>query len=328
MFNVIANMSINSILGAISGMSIRGKAEAFFAIVVAFIITVSVSMSVVAGNALQVEKERFEMFKQETAVVIAKTQAITLEELEKEERLKIHSYIKKNFRAIPDSTAKLIAKSTTELGKKYDMPASVIVGMMKVESNFSPSAISPKRARGLMQVRWHIWKKMLGEKVGMQEEHDLHNIKKGIEAGVIVLKHYLEKNKGNISRALYDYVGKNRPYVTKVYETIGRFVAYDKERQFKEEAAGKVKRKTVDKAKKKAVTKVKRKTVTKTEGKAVIKEKAVIKTKEKPAVKIEGRTTGKAGGGTVGKIIVIRKEPVDVRKGPVDKTKEKAVSKS
>ncbi len=204
----------------IRNMSIKGKAIGILVVVVITSLVITNSLSV---KALKVEKARSNEIFQElvdyktkaaTELATYKAKSITLAKLEKKERLKVQVYIKKSFRTIPKSTAKLIAESTTMLARKYDIPSSVIVGMMKVESNFNPSAVSSKHARGLMQVRWSIWKKVLGERLDMQEEFDLHNIKEGMEAGVIILKHYLKKNKGDVSRALYDYVGKNRSYVT------------------------------------------------------------------------------------------------------------------
>jgi len=219
-------------INMIKKMSSRGRIELVVAVLVVIMITASAGMSVIGKNALKAERIVSERLRQENTIITARfeayrVQSITFGKLEKKERLKIQTYVKRSFRTIPKSTAKLIAEATTELAKKYNLPSSIIVGMMKVESNFNPSAVSARRARGLMQVRWNIWKKVLGEKLDMQEEFDLHNIKEGIEAGVVVFKHYLEKNKGDVSRALYDYVGKNRSYVIKVYEIIGRFMLYD-----------------------------------------------------------------------------------------------------
>ncbi len=216
----------------VNKVSVRG----IFELVIAIVAIAAITMSMMNRNALRADNisMRIDAKKVYLAFEAYKTQSITFEELEKKEQLGIQVYVKRSFRAIPKSTAKLIAKSTTELSKKYGLPASLIVGMMKVESDFNPSAVSTSRARGLMQVRWSIWKNVLGEKLDMQEEFDLHNIREGIEAGIVVFKHYLEKNKGNVSRALYDYVGKDRAYVTRVYETMGRFTLYYGQGKFKE----------------------------------------------------------------------------------------------
>ena len=77
-----------------------------------------------------------------------------------------------------------------------------------------------------MQVRFEVW----GKKLGLKDKFSLHEIDIGIESGIKVLKHYLAGNdggiKGNLSRALFLYVGKNRAYVTKVLNAMGSFVLF------------------------------------------------------------------------------------------------------
>lgn len=218
-------------INRIKNMSRRGKAE--LAVIGVFFVLIMVSSGItsVYRSAWNAEKAtslrlEFQLSSAKIDLKLNKASSITFKELEKADRDKIESYVKKTFRAIPRSMAKLIAESTTTLAKKYNLEMPVIVAMMKVESNFNPSAVSNKGARGLMQVRWSVWKKTLAERLGMKDRYDLHNIYEGMEAGVIVLKHYLDKNNGDVSRALYDYVGKNRLYVKNVYETMGRFILH------------------------------------------------------------------------------------------------------
>jgi soluble lytic murein transglycosylase-like protein len=218
-------------INRIKNMSKRGKAELAVASVFFVLIMISSGITSVYKSAWEAERTasthlQHQLASAKTNLHVYKEKSVTFEELEIKDRDKIESYVKKTFRAIPKSVAKLIAESTTELSKKYNLAVPVIVSMMKVESNFNPSAVSNKGARGLMQVRWSVWKKMLAEKLGMKDRYDLHNIYSGMEAGVIVLKHYLDKNNGDLSKALYDYVGKSRPYVKNVYETMGRFILY------------------------------------------------------------------------------------------------------
>lgn len=218
-------------LNRIKNMSIRGRIELSVAFIFVLLMATSFFTTMKYKTTLETEKAtslrlEFQLSSAKIDLKLNKASSITFKELEKTDRDKIESYVKKTFRAIPRSMAKLIAESTTTLAKKYELDASVIVAMMKVESNFNPSAVSNKGARGLMQVRWSVWKKTLAERLGMKDRYDLHNIYEGMEAGVIVLKHYLDKNNGDVSRALYDYVGKNRLYVKNVYETMGRFILY------------------------------------------------------------------------------------------------------
>lgn len=138
----------------------------------------------------------------------------------------IISYIHAYHKRIPTTVAKEIAKHATELSQKRGLALPLIIGIMEVESAFNPTLVSKASARGLMQVRHSVWKAMLFETLQMESRFELHEIDKGIEAGVIVFNHYLEQSKQDISQALYLYVGKDRTYATSVYEMMGRFVLY------------------------------------------------------------------------------------------------------
>ena len=153
--------------------------------------------------------------------------SITFEELDEIKELKICSYIKQNYRRIPPTTASLIAKNIVKLAKESNIPVSAIVGIIEIESNFDPSQVPSAKARGLMQVRWSVWKDTLKKEINLTSEFDLHKIDNGILSGILVLKYYIDKNSGDLSGALYDYVGKNKDYVGKVYKSIGRFMLYE-----------------------------------------------------------------------------------------------------
>ena len=71
-----------------------------------------------------------------------------------------------------------------------------------------------------MQVIPAIWSKTLGIT-------NFHGIETGIDAGIRVLKHYIEKSDGNITKALQGYNGasKGTDYSDSVYRAVGRFTA-------------------------------------------------------------------------------------------------------
>lgn len=164
---------------------------------------------------------------QKVQIVKYKEESITFEQLNKDMESKIISYIRSNYKRIPSPTVDLIAKNTVKFAQEFGLPVSIIIGMIEVESSFNPSQVSSAKARGLMQVRWSVWKELLTDD-NMTNEFDLHEIDKGIMAGIIVLRHYISKNDGNMSKALYDYVGKNKDYPTKVYNSMGRFMLYER----------------------------------------------------------------------------------------------------
>jgi len=141
-------------------------------------------------------------------------------------RNKIIHYVKSKYRKVPDVVVKKIADEMLALSDKEGVPVPILMGIVSIESGFNPSSASKKLARGLMQVRWDIWKADLKKVLELKSQFDLHNVKEGLQAGIYVFKHYMDKNEGDMSLALYDYVGKDRTYVTKVCEAIGDYVAY------------------------------------------------------------------------------------------------------
>jgi len=134
----------------------------------------------------------------------------------------IFLYIDKKFQIIPRTVALDIAEQILIMSKKHEVSPELIVGIIQVESAFNPMAISKKNARGLMQVmpEW-------APKFGLKKISDLHDIDTGIECGIKVLKIHIEEDgKGNITKGLYYYVGKSDAYSGKVYEAMGKFVAF------------------------------------------------------------------------------------------------------
>jgi hypothetical protein len=153
--------------------------------------------------------------------------SITYEEIDTKKKEKITSYIKTYYKRVSLPVAELIAKHAVVISEEFLIPTGLVMGIMEVESGFDPSQVSNAKARGLMQVRWSVWKKYLTEKTTLKNEFDLHEIDDGIHAGVLVLRYYIDKNNGNLSDALYDYVGKSKGYAEKVYKSMGRFMLYD-----------------------------------------------------------------------------------------------------
>ena len=193
-------------------------------IVVCFAISVIGLAAVTMTNKWEKAEKAHDATKEQ--LKICQTNLATFKNLDEKNISDIETYILGNYRRVPPIVAKEISIRTVELASKYGLPVPILVGMMEVESNFSPHAQSKKNARGLMQVRWSVWEKTLKEKLGLTEYHQLHQINNGITAGIIVFKHYMDINDNNISKALYAYVGKDDSYATKVYSAMGRFVLH------------------------------------------------------------------------------------------------------
>lgn len=134
----------------------------------------------------------------------------------------IEVYISTRYVQVPSIVAKNIAENIINSSKKYEISPELIVGMIQVESSFNPSAISSKKARGLMQVMPE-WVSKLNN---VSSVNDLHDIDVNIDAGVRVLLIHIDEADGSLSKGLYHYVGKSESYVDKVYRAMGQFVAF------------------------------------------------------------------------------------------------------
>jgi soluble lytic murein transglycosylase-like protein len=77
----------------------------------------------------------------------------------------------------------------------------MVLGLIQVESNFRKYALSIAGARGFMQVM-PFWVKQIGSK-----DHNLFNLRTNLRYGCIILRHYLDIEKGDYFRALGRYNG-------------------------------------------------------------------------------------------------------------------------
>jgi hypothetical protein len=137
----------------------------------------------------------------------------------------IELYIRGNYRKVPKVVAQRIASIVVDLSKTEEVSPELLIGIIQVESQFNPMAVGPKtkygNARGLMQIM-PAWAK----KFELESLYDLHDVDINIVSGVKVFKIHLKENKGSISKALYYYVNKDKAYVDKVYNAMGRFVSF------------------------------------------------------------------------------------------------------
>lgn len=112
-------------------------------------------------------------------------------------------------RDISEKTAYTIAKAVIVASSNYNIAPGVIIGLIKTESGFDPSARSESGAVGLMQVvpYWH--RKAIAGR-------SLYNIEDSVDIGVTILAQYREKAKGSLTRALRLYCGY-RPKAATLY---------------------------------------------------------------------------------------------------------------
>ena len=95
----------------------------------------------------------------------------------------------------------------------------LVLGLMQVESGFKKYALSPVGAKGYMQVM-PFWVDLIGKK-----DHNLFHLRTSLRYGCTILRHYLDIEKGNMSRALGRYNGSlgKSEYPNAVFSAASQF---------------------------------------------------------------------------------------------------------
>ena len=101
---------------------------------------------------------------------------------------------------------------------RVELPPELILAVIEVESNFDRYAISVAGARGLMQIM-PFWK----EELGRPGDNLLHT-DTNLRYGCTILRYYLDKENGDLRRALGRYNGSlgKRKYPNKVIDKLSR----------------------------------------------------------------------------------------------------------
>lgn len=85
--------------------------------------------------------------------------------------------------------------------RRAGLDPALVLAMIQIESDYRKYAISSAGALGLMQVM-PFWQDEIG-----QPAHDLFDMRQNIRFGCLVLRHYLELERGDMPRALARYNG-------------------------------------------------------------------------------------------------------------------------
>ena len=103
---------------------------------------------------------------------------------------------------LPDVTHRMdFLKTVHYEATRAGLDPQLVLGLIEVESRFKKYAVSRAGARGYMQVM-PFWVKELGTK-----EHNLFHLRINLRYGCTILRHYLDKENGNLFRALGRYNG-------------------------------------------------------------------------------------------------------------------------
>jgi soluble lytic murein transglycosylase-like protein len=85
--------------------------------------------------------------------------------------------------------------------KRAGLDPQMVLSLIQVESNFRKYAVSRVGARGYMQVM-PFWVKLIGN-----PENNLFHLRINLRYGCVILRHYLDIEKGDLFRALGRYNG-------------------------------------------------------------------------------------------------------------------------
>jgi soluble lytic murein transglycosylase-like protein len=120
-------------------------------------------------------------------------------------------------RQVPDPEERIEILTLVHMeAQRVELPPELILAVIEVESNFDRYAVSVAGALGLMQVM-PFWI----EEIGRPGDNLLHT-NTNLRYGCTILKHYYEKEKGDLQRALGRYNGSlgKRKYPNKVIDKL------------------------------------------------------------------------------------------------------------
>jgi soluble lytic murein transglycosylase-like protein len=119
--------------------------------------------------------------------------------------------------ADPEERVRILTRVHYE-AERADLPPELVLAVIEVESNFDPYAISVAGALGLMQVM-PFWR----DEIGRPGDNLIH-VDTNLRYGCTILKFYLDKEHGDLRRALGRYNGSigRRKYSNKVIDKLSR----------------------------------------------------------------------------------------------------------
>ena len=120
-------------------------------------------------------------------------------------------------RYMPDPEDRIqFLKNVHYEAKRADLAPELVLSVIHVESLFNRWAISSVGAQGFMQVM-PFWLKEIG-----REGDSLFDMQTNLRFGCTILRHYLDREKGNLTRALARYNGSlgRYKYPNKVFDRL------------------------------------------------------------------------------------------------------------
>jgi soluble lytic murein transglycosylase-like protein len=108
----------------------------------------------------------------------------------------------KRRKEMDDRTRRELLETIYYEAKRAGLDPSMVLGLIQVESNFRKYAISSADARGLMQVM-PFWTRVIGD----GDVRKLFHMQSNLRFGCTILRHYIDRENGNLFLALGRYNG-------------------------------------------------------------------------------------------------------------------------
>lgn len=122
-------------------------------------------------------------------------------------------------RRLPDPHYRMeLLKLVHYEASRANLQPELVLAVIEVESNFNRWAISTAGAQGLMQIM-PFWLKEIG-----RPDDNLFHVATNLRYGCAILRHYLDRSKGNLTEALARYNGSygRYDYPRLVYRALDR----------------------------------------------------------------------------------------------------------
>lgn len=103
---------------------------------------------------------------------------------------------------IPDQKTRLgFLKTVHYEAQRAGLDPQLVLGLIQIESNFKKYAVSSAGARGYMQIM-PFWLNLIGTR-----HQNLFHLRTNLRYGCVILRHYLDIERGDLYRALGRYNG-------------------------------------------------------------------------------------------------------------------------
>lgn len=120
-------------------------------------------------------------------------------------------------RKMPDDEERLeLLKLVHYEARRADLAPELVLAVIDVESNFDRFALSYAGARGMMQIM-PFWLKEIG-----RPDDNLFDVPTNLRFGCTILRHYIDREKGDLAKGLARYNGSvgRRVYSDKVLDRL------------------------------------------------------------------------------------------------------------